>query len=44
MTQTIEQQIKLVQQFILTIQPTCTNPDVLKQAQERLAQLQELVK
>lgn len=44
MKQTIEQQIKLVQQFILTIQPTCTNPNVLIQAQQRLAQLQELAK
>lgn len=41
--QTIQQQIKLLQAYILTIQATCTNPDVLKQAYNRLAELQGLV-
>lgn len=44
MIQTLQQQIELVQAYILTIQPTCTNPLVLEQAYKRLAQLEELAK
>lgn len=44
MIQTIQQQIALVQQFIKTIEPTCTNLLVLEQMYVRLAELQELDK
>jgi hypothetical protein len=44
MIQTLQQQIALVQQYIKTIELTCTNPLVLEQAYNRLAELQGLVK